>query len=296
MEIDHRKLIAEPGNDIRLEDYDTGYTGNFTSKKKARKKLKSDAKRTAALQKRLYAANRHSLLIIFQGIDASGKDGTIRHVMSRINPQGCEVYSFKTPSTEELQHDFLWRTTRRMPPRGKIGIFNRSYYEEVLITRVHPEFILNQNIPGIFTAADIDERFWEKRYSHINNFEEHQSDSGTVILKFFLHLSKQEQKARFLSRIDNDKKNWKFTISDINERNMWDTYQHAFETAINKTSTPWAPWYIIPADNKWFMRTAVASILVETLEELDPKFPRTDPEQKKSLLEARELLLQEGRK
>ena len=293
MEIDHSKLIAVPGTRIQLKKYDTAYSGNFKSPKKARKKLKKDIKRTSKLQNKLYASNRHSMLLIFQAMDAAGKDGTIKNVMSGINPQGCQVFSFKAPSQEELDHDFLWRTTRRMPRRGKIGIFNRSYYEEVLITRVHPEFILKQNIPGIHNIDDISEDFWEKRYTHINNFEKQQTDSGTVILKFFLHLSKDEQKDRFLSRINKSKKNWKFTLNDIEERRMWNSYQEAFETAINKTSTAWAPWYIIPADHKWFMRTAVCDILADTLEKLDLKYPEVSDEQMNNLQEAKKMLLNE---
>jgi PPK2 family polyphosphate:nucleotide phosphotransferase len=295
MDIDHSRLIAAPGTPVKLSDYDPAYSGSFRSPKKARKKLKLDIKRTSVLQHMLYAENRHSVLVIFQSMDAAGKDGTIKHVMSGINPQGCYVFSFKAPSEEELDHDFLWRTILHLPRRGKIGIFNRSYYEEVLITRVHPKLILKQNIPGIRSIADIDGEFWENRYRHINNFEKMQADNGTIILKFFLHLSKDEQKARFLSRIDKPKKNWKFTLADINERKMWDSYQEAFETAINKTSTPWAPWYIIPADHKWFMRTAVGDILVNALEKLDLRYPGVSEAQKKNLQQAREMLLNEER-
>ncbi len=293
MELEYEKLIAPPGTIIRLSDYDTAYTGDFESPKKAKKKLRKDIKKTSRLQDRLFAANRHSVLIIFQAMDAAGKDGTIKHVMSGVNPQGCQVHSFRTPSQEELDHDFLWRTTRRMPRRGKIGIFNRSYYEEVLITRVHPEYILKQNIPGIVDTGDITEEFWENRFAHINNFEKHQTDSGTIILKFFLHLSKDEQKARFLARINKSKKNWKFTINDIEERKMWDAYQVAFEKAINRTSTSWAPWHIIPADHKWFMRMAVCDILAAALEKLDLKYPQVDARQKRQLQEAKKMLLSE---
>jgi PPK2 family polyphosphate:nucleotide phosphotransferase len=293
MEIDRSKLMAIPGTTIRLEDYDTAFTAPFESPGKARKKLMQDIKKVSQLQHMLYAGNRYAVLLIFQAMDAAGKDGTIKHVMSGVNPQGCYVFSFKSPSQEELDHDFLWRTNLHMPRRGKIGIFNRSYYEEVLITRVHPEFIVKQNIPGIYSTSDINAGFWESRYRHINNFEKHQADSGTVILKFFLHLSKKEQKARFLSRINNARKNWKFTMSDIQERKMWDSYQDAFEKTINKTSTGWAPWYIIPADHKWFMRTAVCDILVSTLEKLDLHYPYVSDEQKKSLQQAKKLLLSE---
>jgi PPK2 family polyphosphate:nucleotide phosphotransferase len=291
--IDHQKIIAPPGNVINLKDYDPAYTGSFTSPKQARKLLARYIKRTSRLQDMLYAYNRHSILIIFQAMDAAGKDGTIKHVMSGINPQGCQVFSFKSPSAEELDHDFLWRTTKRMPERGRIGIFNRSYYEEVIITKVHPEFIVKQKLPGIYSIDDIDENFWENRYTHINNFEKHQTDSGTVILKFFLHLSSDEQKKRFLSRINNPHKNWKFTINDIREREKWESYQEAFEKAINHTSTSWAPWHIIPADNKWFMRTAVCEILVQAMEKMNLKYPSVSPESKKILKQSKELLLGE---
>jgi PPK2 family polyphosphate:nucleotide phosphotransferase len=293
MEIDHGIFIAPPGTRIRLDDFDTAYTGDFNSPKKAKERLAEDIRKTSKLQNRLFAVSRHSVLVIFQAMDAAGKDGTIKHVMSGVNPQGCQVHTFRTPSQEELDHDFLWRTTRRMPRRGKIGIFNRSYYEEVLITRVHPEYILKQNIPGITAPGDISDGFWENRYTHINNFEKQQADSGTIILKFFLHLSKDEQKARFLARINKAKKNWKFTLSDIKERQMWDVYQQAYEEAINKTSTKWAPWYIIPADNKWYMRMVVCDILATALEKLDLKYPKVDDRQKHMLLEAKEMLLNE---
>jgi PPK2 family polyphosphate:nucleotide phosphotransferase len=293
MEIDHGIFIAPPGTKIRLDDFDTAYTGDFNSPKKAKERLAEDIRKMSKLQNRLFAVSRHSILVIFQAMDAAGKDGTIKNVMSGVNPQGCQVHTFKTPSQEELDHDFLWRTTRRMPRRGKIGIFNRSYYEEVLITRVHPEFILKQNIPGIKAISDITDGFWENRYSHINNFEKQQTDSGTIILKFFLHLSKEEQKARFLARINKAKKNWKFTMNDIKERQMWDVYQQAYEAAINKTSTTWAPWHIIPADNKWYMRMVVCDILASALERLNLKYPKVDDRQKEMLLEAKEMLLNE---
>jgi PPK2 family polyphosphate:nucleotide phosphotransferase len=291
--INPEKILAPPGKIISLGDYDTGYTGNFNSPGEAKKMLNKYVKKTIKLQDMLYAENRKSVLLIFQAMDAAGKDGTIKHVMSGINPQGCQVFSFKAPSAEELDHDFLWRTTKRMPEKGRIGIFNRSYYEEVLITRVHPEFIVRQKLPGIFSTADIDENFWQNRYIHINNFEKQQSDSGTVILKFFLHLSKEEQKSRFLSRINKPDKNWKFTINDIKEREKWNSYQEAFEKAINNTSTSWAPWYIIPADKKWFMRTAVCEILVETMEKMDLSYPSPGPESKQIIKKAKEMLKNE---
>jgi PPK2 family polyphosphate:nucleotide phosphotransferase len=291
--INPEKILAPPGQTISLGNYDTGYTGQFNSPREAKKMLNKYVKKTIKLQDMLYAGNRKSILLIFQAMDAAGKDGTIKHVMSGINPQGCQVFSFKAPSSEELDHDFLWRTTKRMPEKGRIGIFNRSYYEEVLITRVHPEFIVRQRLPGIYDTSDINEDFWQTRYTHINNFEKHQSDSGTVILKFFLHLSKEEQKSRFLSRINNPDKNWKFTINDIKEREKWNSYQEAFEKAINNTSTSWAPWYIIPADKKWFMRTAVCEILVETMEKMNLSYPTPGAESKKMIRQAKEMLKNE---
>jgi PPK2 family polyphosphate:nucleotide phosphotransferase len=227
-------------------------------------------------------------------MDAAGKDGTIKHVMSGVNPQGCEVHSFKEPSREELEHDFLWRCSKRLPERGKIGIFNRSYYEEVLITKVHPELILRQSIPGINRIEDINDGFWKRRYEQINAFEKHIYENGTIILKFFLHVSKKEQRERFLKRIEKPEKNWKFSIDDVKERAFWDKYQQAFEDAINSTSTHYAPWYIIPADRKWFMRTAVGDIIVDTLESLNLKYPDVSDKMKTDLLEAKELLMIEN--
>jgi PPK2 family polyphosphate:nucleotide phosphotransferase len=287
---DTEKFLAPPGGNIRLDDYQTDYTGNYGSKREGKKMLETYVKESARLQDILYAEDRQSILIIFQAMDAAGKDGTIKHVMAGINPQGCQVFSFKAPSAEELEHDFLWRTSRRTPERGRIGIFNRSYYEEVIITRVHPEFIVKQKLPGIYSKDDITEEFWNKRFTHINNFEKQQSDSGTIILKFFLHLSKEEQKSRFLSRINKPEKNWKFTLSDIEEREKWDSYQQAYEKAINNTSTGHAPWYIIPADKKWFMRTAVCEILVKTMEKMDLKYPSPGPESAEILRKAKEIL------
>jgi PPK2 family polyphosphate:nucleotide phosphotransferase len=245
---------------------------------------------TAELQNKLYAANKQSLLIIFQAMDAAGKDSAIKHTMSGINPQGCQVYSFKQPSTEDYEHDFLWRHYKALPERGRIGIHNRSHYENVLVTRVHPSFIMKENLPGITSEKDIDDKFWEQRFKSIRHFEKHLSDNGTVIIKFFLHLSKKEQKERFLKRIEDQSKNWKFSAADIEERKRWDDYQKAYEEAINETSTPESPWYVIPADRKWFARIAISTIIVETLKDLKLEYPELQPEEAEKLKEIERLL------
>jgi PPK2 family polyphosphate:nucleotide phosphotransferase len=248
---------------------------------------------TAELQNKLYAANKQSLLIIFQAMDAAGKDSAIKHTMSGINPQGCQVYSFKQPSTEDYEHDFLWRHYKALPERGRIGIHNRSHYENVLVTRVHPGFIMKENLPGITSEKDIDDKFWEQRFKSIRHFEKHLSDNGTVFIKFFLHLSKKEQKERFLKRIEDQSKNWKFSAADIEERKRWDDYQKAYEEAINETSTPESPWYVIPADRKWFARIAISTIIVETLKDLKLEYPELQPEEAEKLKEIERLLEEE---
>ncbi len=288
--VEIEKLIVKPDSKISLKDYDTGFTGGFEEKKDAEEKLTEDIERLIKLQYKLYASNAYSVLIIIQAMDAAGKDGTIEHVMSGLNPQGCEVTSFKTPTYEELEHDFLWRCVKRLPERGKIGIFNRSYYEEVLVTRVHPEFILNQKLPGIKSMDDITDEFWQRRFSQINKFEKHLSENGTIIIKFFLHVSKKEQKERFLKRIEDPDRNWKFSLGDVRERACWKDYMKAYEEAINGTSNKFAPWYIIPADRKWFMRMAVGNIIVKTLDELDIKMPELNEKAKAELLQAKTLL------
>ncbi len=267
---------------IKLADYDTAFTGDFKHKKEAGKKLKKDIGRLAELQDVLYAHDIYALLVIFQALDAAGKDSTIKHVMSGINPQGCQVYSFKAPSAEELDHDYLWRCATRLPERGRIGIFNRSYYEEVLVTRVHPELLEHQKLP-----AESMKDIWKRRYEEINNFEAHLHGSGTRVVKFFLHVSKDEQKRRFLDRIERPDKNWKFSASDMKERARWDDYQSAYQDMINHTSTKHAPWHIIPADHKWFMRGAVAEILIETLESLDLHYPVVSDEHRAELQDIR---------
>jgi PPK2 family polyphosphate:nucleotide phosphotransferase len=289
------KLLVKPGSKIDLKNYDTKYTAGFRNKDDALEMLEQDVKRLAELQDMLYAYNKYSLLIIFQAMDAAGKDGTIKHVMSGINPQGCVVTSFKQPSTNELEHDFLWRVAGELPRKGMIRIFIRSHYEEVIVTRVHPEYVLYQNLPGIGSIEKIDTAFWMKRYDSINNFEKHISESGTVILKFFLHVSKHEQKERFLKRIEEPEKNWKFSARDVKERQFWHKYMEAYEDAINNTSTRYAPWYVIPADRKWFMRAAVGDIIVGTLEELKLSYPKLSEVEKTELNEAKDIILNEDK-
>lgn len=280
------RLMVAPGKNIRIEDFDPAYTGGFSSKSEAKEKLEKDIKRLAELQEILYAHNRYSLLIIIQAMDAAGKDGIIKHVMSGVNPQGCQVFSFKAPSQEELDHDFMWRTTKALPERGRIGIFNRSYYEEVLIVRVHPEILNSQNIPD----EERNESLWQHRFEDINNFERYLSRNGTVVLKFFLHVSKEEQKERFLERIERPEKNWKFSFGDVTERRHWNDYMRAYEDMLNHTSTVWAPWYVIPADHKWFTHTAVADVIVKKLESLNMHFPQATEDHRRELLKAKELL------
>lgn len=288
-------LLVKPGNKVNLKDFDTSYSANFKNKEDAAEMLAKDIARLAELQDMLYAMNKYSLLVVIQAMDAAGKDGTIKHVMTGVNPQGCNVTSFKQPSVEELEHDFLWRINRAMPKRGMIAIFNRSHYEEVLVTRVHPEYILGQNIPGIDSVDKVDKKFWQKRYEIINNFEKQAFENGTIILKFFLHVSKDEQKKRFLARIDEPEKNWKFSISDVKERQLWDKYMKAFEDAIENTSTDYAPWYIIPADRKWFMRAAVGDIIIGTLEKLNLGYPTITEKEKQELQGAKALILNEDK-
>jgi len=274
--------------DLRKE-YDPGYAGKFLSKQEAQDQLGTGIQILAQQQDKLYAQNTYALLINFQAMDAAGKDSTIKHVMSGVNPQGVQVKSFKVPSVEELDHDYLWRNVKELPNRGHIGIFNRSHYEEVLAVRVHPEFLDRQQLPPRLKGEDI----WKRRYEEINNFEKYLTDNGIVVLKFFLNVSKEEQKKRFLERIEEPEKNWKFSANDVFERRYWDTYMDAYEEMFNNTSTPWAPWYIIPADRKWFTRLAVVSIINATLEGLGLAYPEVTPEQKAALLKAKEEMEQE---
>lgn len=283
------KFRIENGKHFRLKDYDPGETGHWKSKDHATETLQERVARTAELQDLLYAQDNWSLLLIFQALDAAGKDGAIKHVMSGVNPQGCEVSSFKTPSFQELQHDFLWRTTRQLPERGHIGIFNRSYYEEVLVVRVHQEALNNEKIPSSLVSKHI----WDERFEDIRCFERHMARNGTVIRKFFLHLSKKEQKKRFLDRLDEPEKNWKFSASDVRERECWDDYQDAYEDMICNTSTKEAPWYVVPADNKWFTRLVISTVVVDTLESLKLNYPKVDTAKRKELEAAKQGLLKE---
>ena len=280
-------FIVPPNTTISLsKDYDPGYLGKYQKNEDTTNKLQSDVERLAAYQDILYASNRYALLIIFQAMDAAGKDSTIKHVMSGINPQGCQVFSFKAPSDEELDHDYLWRSVKALPERGRIGIFNRSYYEEVLIARVHPEILAKQQLP----EATLKQNIWKQRFEEINNFEKYLVNNGVIVLKFFLNVSKAEQKKRFLARINQPEKNWKFSASDAKERDCWNDYMNAFEEAFNHTSTDWAPWHIIPADHKWFTRMVVADIVCNKLASLDLKYPILKEEHQQQLIVAKELL------
>jgi PPK2 family polyphosphate:nucleotide phosphotransferase len=287
---DLKQVLVEPGRTISLKkDFDPGYTGNFKAKEEALEELKLKTDRLAIEQDVLYAGNTHALLIVFQALDAAGKDGTIKHVMSGVNPQGCDVSSFKAPSHEELNHDYLWRSANRLPQRGKIGIFNRSYYEEVLVVRVHPDLLTLQHLPPLGKNESI----WERRFAEINAFERYLVGNGIIVLKFFLNVSKSEQKSRFLKRIERKEKNWKFSASDIRERRYWDDYMQAYEEMVNQTSTGYAPWFIVPADHKWFTRLCVSEIIVATLKSLGLKYPTVSEEEMAELQKAKEELVNE---
>jgi PPK2 family polyphosphate:nucleotide phosphotransferase len=277
---------VDSGKHFKLKDFDPADTGHWRSKEHAAEALQEGILRTAELQDKLYAQDRWALLLIFQAMDAAGKDGAIKHVMSGVNPQGCQVYSFKTPSERELQHDFLWRTTLDLPERGHIGIFNRSYYEEVLVVRVHPEILAGEKTPPSLVGKNI----WEERFEDIRCFERHMARSGTVIRKFFLHLSKKEQKQRFLKRLEEPEKNWKFSAGDIHERKCWDDYQDAYEDMIRNTATKHSPWYVVPADNKWFSRLVISTVVVDTLESLGLEYPKVDAAKRKELEAAKKIL------
>jgi PPK2 family polyphosphate:nucleotide phosphotransferase len=278
---------VESGKHFRLKDFDPADTGHWHSREHAEEALLQGVARTAELQDMLYAQDNWAVLLIFQAMDAAGKDGAIKHVMSGVNPQGCQVYSFKVPTETELQHDFLWRTTCSLPERGHIGIFNRSYYEEVLVVRVHPEILEKEKTPPSLVRKKI----WDERFEDIGCFERHLWRSGTVIRKFFLHLSKEEQKQRFLARLEHPEKNWKFSAADIRERKYWDDYQNAYEDMIRNTASEEAPWYVVPADNKWFTRLVVSMIVVDTLERLNLCYPKVDPAKRKELEAAKRVLL-----
>lgn len=282
------KFLAKPGEKINLSKIPTDDTLNFKDKSEANKMLEENIERMSELQNRLYASDKYSLLLVFQAMDAAGKDSTIKHVMSGLNPQGTQVFSFKKPSEEELDHGYLWRINKALPERGRIGIFNRSHYEEVLVVRVH-NLIQYQKLPQELNTEDI----WQRRFKQINDFEKYLYENGTVILKFFLHVSKEEQKKRFLERIEDKSKNWKFAEGDIKEREHWNKYQKCYQEAISATSKVHAPWYIIPADKKWFMRLLVSEIIVKKLDSLKLDYPVLSKEQLLSLEKCKQMLLNE---
>jgi PPK2 family polyphosphate:nucleotide phosphotransferase len=292
--IKRAQALAEPycvsnGKKFRLKDFDPGDTAGLTSEAKpqAKEALQMGISLLAELQDMLYAQDRWALLLIFQAMDAAGKDGAIKHVMSGVNPQGCEVYAFKTPNANELDHDFLWRTNLRIPERGRIGIFNRSYYEEVLVVRVHPELLKKQKLPPHL----ITKRIWEERFEDIQNFERYLSRNGVMIRKFFLHVSEEEQKRRFLERLNDSEKHWKFSAADARERGFWKDYMNAYEDMIQHTATADAPWYVIPADNKWFTRVVVAAAIIDALVSMNLSYPEVGKEQLEELTVAKKILL-----
>jgi PPK2 family polyphosphate:nucleotide phosphotransferase len=287
MKINSNDFRVRQGDEVDLHKWPTKVEPAYKSKEQYRKLLEEHVARLSSLQQLLYASNRHAILLIFQAMDAAGKDGAIKHVMSGVNPQGCQVFSFKHPSSTELQHDFLWRTTRELPERGRIGIFNRSYYEEVLIVRVHPGILRGEGIPD--TPHD-DEAVWHDRYRSIVDLEKHLHGNGTHIVKFFLHLSKEEQRKRFLQRIDEPEKNWKFGLADITERKFWKDYMKAYEECLGATSTNRAPWYVVPADDKKNARLIVSQIVLDTLEELKMTYPKVSAERHRELQAIREQL------
>jgi PPK2 family polyphosphate:nucleotide phosphotransferase len=281
-----RPFRVTDGRRFRLRDVDPGDTGGLRSKEQARRWLAQGIERLAALQERLYADDRWSLLVVLQAMDAAGKDGTIEHVMSGVNPQGVQVTAFKAPSAEELDHDFLWRAVRALPERGRIGIHNRSYYEETLVVRVHEEILAAQKLP----APLVTRRIWQERHESIAGLERHLARNGTLVLKFFLHVSKAEQRRRLLARLEDPAKHWKFSPTDLAERARWDAYMTAYEETIRATAAPHAPWYVIPADNKWFTRLAVAAAIIDALEGLDLAFPQPKPEMRRQIAAARAAL------
>jgi PPK2 family polyphosphate:nucleotide phosphotransferase len=284
-------LLVPPGKTIKLKkDYDPGFTGDFVKRKDAKKLLAQGVQWLAEYQDKLYAQDTYSVLIVLQAMDAAGKDGTIKHVMSGLNPQGTQVYSFKAPSAEELNQTYLWRNFKALPERGRIGIFNRSYYEEVLVARVHPEIVEHQKLP----AELKDKKIWKRRFEEINQFEQYLVANGTIVLKFFLNVSKEEQRRRFLARLDLPEKNWKFSSADLRERGHWDEYQAAYEDMFNHTSTAWAPWYVVPADNKWFTRLAVGAVIYSTLRGLKLAYPTVDADKQQELLRAKAELEADG--
>ncbi len=285
-DIDLPDLRVRPGSRVRLKSIDTDSTGSYESKETAQKHLRKGVEELRRMQEILYAQDQQALLLVFQAMDGAGKDSTIEHVMSGVNPQGCQVFSFKSPSSEDLDHDFLWRTAKCLPERGRIGIFNRSYYEETLVVRVHPEFLDKQRLPRDLAT----DRIWDQRFEDIRNWEKYLTRNGTVVRKFFLHVSKDEQKKRFLARLEEPEKNWKFQAGDVKERALWDEYQRAYEDMLGATSTAASPWHIIPADHKWFARLAVADIVIDTLRSMKLHYPKLSKETKAGLEGAKQSL------
>jgi PPK2 family polyphosphate:nucleotide phosphotransferase len=287
---DLKHILVEPGKPISLKkDFDPAYSGNFKDKEETLIELRLNIEQLACQQDILYANDTYALLVVLQALDAAGKDSTIKHVMSGVNPQGCEVHSFKAPSQEELDHDYLWRAAKRLPRRGAIGIFNRSYYEEVLVVRVHPEILAKQHLP----PCEKDQSIWKHRFEEINCFERYLVNNSIIVLKLFLNVSKKEQKVRFLKRIEEKEKNWKFSAADVLERRHWAEYMAAYEDMLTHTSTDWAPWFVVPADHKWFTRLCVSEIVVATLKSLGLKYPKIGNEQLAELQKAKEELLNE---
>lgn len=288
-------LKVSPGKKLSLsKDFHTDYDHKMVTRAEGEALLSSGLTKLAEMQDKLYAHDEYAVLIVLQAMDAAGKDGAIKHVLSGLNPSGVKVSSFKVPSKEELDHDYIWRHYKALPARGEIGIFNRSHYENVLVTRVHPEFILNEHLPGISSVKQLDKKFYENRFKQINRFEKNLHENGTVILKIFLHVSKEEQKKRFLERIDNPEKNWKFSLADAAERKLWDQYMEAYEEMLSATSTDYAPWYVLPADDKWFTRLCLGAIIHREFEKLGLEYPVVSDEQKAKLLQVKQELLAEA--
>ena len=286
MKIDTKDFLIRPGEKVKLKNWPTSVEPVYGSKEEYKELLEKHVKELSSIQQLLYGANQYALLLIFQGMDAAGKDGAIKHVMSGVNPQGCEVSSFKQPSAEELEHDFLWRSTQRLPGRGRIGIFNRSYYEEVLVVRVHPEILAGEGLAGEMREQDV----WKQRYQSIVDLERHLDRNGTRVVKIYLHLSKEEQRNRFLARIDDPDKNWKFSMADIHERKYWKQYQEAYEACLEATSTHHAPWYAVPADDKDNARLIISQIVVDTLSGLKMEYPKATEKRRQELKSIRKIL------
>ncbi len=287
------QLQVKPGKRVSLKKFETDYDHKMMTKEEGEELLKTGVEKLADMQDKLYAHNQYSVLIVFQAMDAAGKDSAIKHVMSGLNPQGVKVTSFKTPNAQELDHDYLWRHNLALPARGEIGIFNRSHYENVLVTRVHPEYILNENLPAIQEIKDIKPLFWEMRFKEINRFEKNLYENGTIILKFFLHVSKKEQKERFLERLDDPTKNWKFSVADLKERALWENYMETYEEMLSNTSQSYAPWFVVPADDKWFTRLAIAATIFLQFDKLKLNYPKVNKSELAALQKAKKELLAE---